>query len=83
MFGLIGKMRAAPGKRAELIAILGESTEAMPGCLSYIVAEDTSDANAIWITEVWNHEPATRTRFSFPLCRPPSQRLVPSSRAST
>jgi len=56
MFGLIGKMRAAPGKRAELIAILGESTEAMPGCLSYIVAEDASDPDGIWITEVWDNE---------------------------
>ena len=56
MFGLIGKMRAAPGKRADLIAILGESTEAMPGCLSYIVAEDASDPDGIWITEVWDNE---------------------------
>ena len=54
MFGMIGKMRAAPGKRAELIAILGDSTEAMPGCLSYIVAEDASDPDGIWITEVWD-----------------------------
>lgn len=56
MFGLIGKMRAAPGKRADLIAILGDSTEAMPGCLSYIVAEDASDPDGIWITEVWDNE---------------------------
>lgn len=56
MFGLIGKMRAASGKRAELIAILGESTEAMPGCLSYIVAEDAADPDAVWITEVWDTE---------------------------
>ncbi len=56
MFGMIGKMRAAAGKRAELIAILGESTEAMPGCLSYIVAEDASDPDGIWITEVWDNE---------------------------
>lgn len=56
MFGLIGKMRAAPGKRGDLIAILGESTEAMPGCLSYIVAEDASDPDGIWITEVWDNE---------------------------
>ena len=56
MFGMIGKMRAAPGKRAELIAILGDSTEAMPGCLSYIVAEDASDPDGIWITEVWDNE---------------------------
>ncbi|RYD87372.1 MAG: antibiotic biosynthesis monooxygenase [Sphingomonadales bacterium] len=56
MFGMIGKMRAAPGKRAELIAILSDSTEAMPGCLSYIVTEDASDPDGIWITEVWDNE---------------------------
>ena len=56
MFGMIGKMRAAAGKRADLIAILAESTDAMPGCLSYIVAEDASDPDGIWITEVWDSE---------------------------
>lgn len=56
MFGMIGKMRAAAGKRADLIAILSDSTEAMPGCLSYIVAEDASDPDGIWITEVWDNE---------------------------
>ena len=56
MFGMIGKMRAATGKRADLIAILAESTDAMPGCLSYIVAEDASDPDGIWITEVWDSE---------------------------
>jgi quinol monooxygenase YgiN len=56
MFGMIGKMRAATGKRADLIAILAESTDAMPGCLSYIVAEDASDPDGIWITEVWDNE---------------------------
>ena len=40
MYGLLGKMRAQPGKRAELIAILLEGTDAMPGCKAYIVAED-------------------------------------------
>lgn len=53
MYGLIGQMMAAPGKRDELIAILGEGTQAMPGCLSYIVAKDATNADAIWITEVW------------------------------
>ena len=66
MFGLIGKMRAAPGKRAELIAILGESTEAMPGCLSYIVAEDASDPDGIWITEVWNNEASHKASLQLP-----------------
>jgi quinol monooxygenase YgiN len=53
MYGLIGQMKAAPGKRDELVAILAESTEGMPGCLSYIVAKDAADADALWITEVW------------------------------
>lgn len=53
MYGLIGQMKAAPGKRDELVAILSESTEGMPGCLSYIVAKDAADADALWITEVW------------------------------
>ena len=56
MFGLIGKMRAAPGKRDELIKILLDGTGSMPGCLSYIVAADPADADAIWITEVWIDE---------------------------
>jgi len=54
MYGLIGKMLAAPGQRDALIAILLESVGTMPGCLSYIVATDASDANAIWITEAWD-----------------------------
>jgi quinol monooxygenase YgiN len=53
MYGLIGQMKAAPGKRDELVAILAESTGGMPGCLSYIVARDAADPDALWITEVW------------------------------
>ena len=36
MFGLIGKIRAQPGKRDELIAILLESTEAIAGFDSHV-----------------------------------------------
>ena len=56
MYGLIGKLIATPGKREELIAILLDGVANMPGCLSYIVAKDLSDANAIWITEAWDSE---------------------------
>jgi quinol monooxygenase YgiN len=48
MYGLIGKMTATPGKRDELIATSLEGVAGMPGCLSYIVAKDASDNNAIW-----------------------------------
>ena len=66
MFGLIGKMRATSGKRDELIAILLDSTGSMPGCLSYIVAADPADGDAIWITEVWTDEASHKASLSAP-----------------
>jgi quinol monooxygenase YgiN len=66
MFGLIGKMTAAPGKRDELIAVLLDAVDNMPGCLTYIVAKDTNDANAIWITEVWDGQASHEASLSLP-----------------
>jgi quinol monooxygenase YgiN len=66
MFGLIGKMRAAPGKRAELIAVLSGSTKAMPGCIHYIVAEDEAEPDTIWITEVWDNEANHKASLQLP-----------------
>lgn len=53
MHGLIGKITAVPGQRAALARILLEGTHAMPGCLSYIVAEDPKAPDDLWVTEVW------------------------------
>jgi quinol monooxygenase YgiN len=66
MYGLIGKMIAAPGRRDELIAILLESVTNMPGCLSYIVAKDADDANGIWITEAWESKASHDASLSLP-----------------
>jgi len=66
MYGLIGQMKAAPGKRDELVAILAESTEGMPGCLSYIVAKDAADADALWITEVWTDKDSHAASLKLP-----------------
>lgn len=54
MYGLIGSFSAHPGKRDELIALMTASVGDMPGCLSYIVAKDTTDPDRLWITEVWD-----------------------------
>ncbi|WP_020399801.1 putative quinol monooxygenase [Kordiimonas gwangyangensis] len=54
MFGLIGKFTAKAGTRDELGSILLEGIGGMPGCLSYVVATDPADENALWITEVWD-----------------------------
>jgi quinol monooxygenase YgiN len=66
MHGLIGKMQAAPGQRDALIAILLESTSGMPGCLSYVVATDPKDADAIWITEVWDSKDSHTASLTLP-----------------
>jgi len=66
MFGLIGKMRAQPGKRSELVAILSEGTGAMPGCRHYIIMEDAAEPDAIWITEVWDDEASHRASLQLP-----------------
>jgi quinol monooxygenase YgiN len=54
MWGLIARITVLPGRRDDMIGILKESAADMPGCLSYIVAKDSADENAIWVTEVWD-----------------------------
>lgn len=66
MFGLIGKMTAVGGKRDELVKILLDGVSGMPGCLSYIVAKDPTDANAIWITEVWDSKQSHAASLELP-----------------
>jgi quinol monooxygenase YgiN len=55
-FGLIGKYQTTPGDREKLITLLKKATENMPGCIQYILAEDLSDLDVIWITELWETE---------------------------
>lgn len=66
MYGLIGQMKAAPGKRDDLVAILKEGTGEMPGCLSYILALDPTDADALWITEVWTDKESHAASLKLP-----------------
>lgn len=66
LYGLIGKMKAAPGQRDALIAIVLEGAEGMPGCLSYIVARDAEDADALWITEVWDSKESHDASLQLP-----------------
>ena len=66
MYGTIGKMTAVAGKRAEVIALLLQAVNAMPGCLSYVVAQDTADENGIWITEVWDSKSSHDGSVSLP-----------------
>jgi enamine deaminase RidA (YjgF/YER057c/UK114 family)/quinol monooxygenase YgiN len=69
MYGLIGKMVATPGNRDALAAIILNDSGTMPGCLSYIVAKDPRDANALWITEVWESAESHKASLSLPRVR--------------
>ena len=66
LYGLVGELRAAPGKRAELVGYLLEGTGDMPGNLAYIVAEDLSAPDSIWITEVWRSKADHANSLSLP-----------------
>ena len=66
LYGLIGKIKAVSGRRDALIAAILEGSAAMPGCLSYIVASDADDADAIWITEVWDSEASHDASLQLP-----------------
>lgn len=66
MYGLIGKMMATAGQRDALAAVLLEGLRDMPGCLSYIVAADPSDEDALWITEVWDTQASHQASLKLP-----------------
>ena len=69
MYGLIGKVRALPGKRAELLEVLKTGGGGMPGCVSYVIAEDVSEADVLWVTEVWDSEEAHDASIDIPKVR--------------
>src|SRR5262245_5705541 len=69
MYGLIGKMVATPGNRDQLAAVILNGAGTMPGCLSYVVAKDPRDDNALWITEVWDSADSHKASLALPRVR--------------
>lgn len=51
-------------------AILVEDVAGMPGCLSYVVARDATDPDAIWITEVWHSRKCRQASLALPSVQP-------------
>lgn len=66
LYGVIGQMLAAPGKREELIGYLAAGSADMPGNLGYEIFRDLADENAIWITEVWTSAEAHKASLALP-----------------
>lgn len=69
LHGLIGKMKAKPGQRDALARILLDGTGAMPGCLSYVIANDPKDPDGLWITEVWESAAHHKASLALPAVR--------------
>ena len=69
MYGIIAKIKAVSGQRDALADILIEGSRGMPGCLSYVVARDPADADALWVTEVWDSPESHRASLSAPSVR--------------
>lgn len=76
-YGMIGKITALPGRRAELAALMLAGTADMPGCLSYIVAEDLTDPDALWVTEAWDSKASHAASLSLPAVRATIARARP------
>ena len=77
MHGLIGKMLAHPGKRDELLSVLLAEVSEMPGCMSYIIATDPANEDALWITEVWDSEASHKASLSIPAVKATIARARP------
>jgi quinol monooxygenase YgiN len=77
MYGLIGKFLAVPGQRDALMAILLEDVGELPGCRSFVVAADSKDENALWITEVWDSEESHKASLAIPAVRESIERAMP------
>ena len=50
-------------------AALLADTGGMPGCQSYVVAEDPADVDVLWITEVWESAEAHKASLQLPAVR--------------
>lgn len=77
MFGMISKFKAQPGQRDALVKLMLGAIDGMPGCLSYVVALDPADADAIWITEVWDSAENHKASLSIPAVKAVIEKAMP------
>lgn len=64
---IIAEMKAAPGKRAELIDLLNgmlEPSRAEPGCISYRYFFSSEDADLVHFYEQWQDQAAIDVHFA-------------------
>jgi quinol monooxygenase YgiN len=77
VYGLIGRMYATTGQRDALLAILRDGTGDMPGCVSYVIALDPTNDDALWITEVWDSRESHMGSLALPAVKDAIARARP------
>ena len=66
MYGLITRLTTVPGRRDSVTDLLLAGREPPVGCLSYVVARDPNDLDALWVTEVWTDQAAHKAALQRP-----------------
>ena len=77
MHGVINKIKAAPGKQEELAKLMLEGVDSIAGCLVYIVSVDASDAELLWVIEVWENEKSQQASLTVPAIRTAIDKAMP------
>jgi quinol monooxygenase YgiN len=77
MYGLIGKFRALRGKRDALISAMLDDDTPIPGCISFVVAQDPADPDVVWITEVWDSQESHTASLKMPSVKASIERAMP------
>lgn len=49
----VASMRALPGRRDDLVGLLGAGPVDTAGCTAYVVAVDPTDSDLVWVSETW------------------------------
>jgi quinol monooxygenase YgiN len=78
-YGYVGSMRAKAGRRDEVIGILLAGADGLraAGCQVYAVCTAPDDADAIWVTEIWDSAEAHHASLQLPETREAIGRAMP------
>ena len=78
-YGYSGSMKCQAGRRDEVVAILLRGLDVLPaaGCRSYIVSLSDTDADAIWVHEVWESKEHHAGSLQLPAVRAAIDEAMP------
>jgi quinol monooxygenase YgiN len=78
--GLYVKFTARPGQRDALVALLLQAAsliEAAPGCELWLINTSPTEADAVWVTELWRSEAEHDTSLTLPGVREQIGQVMP------